>query len=285
MAAMTTPHSPDRRVGSLLRDARAQIEPGEPELLLAHVLGRPRGWLYAHGDHELDEVAVDGFRALLHRRQAGEPIAYLTGHRGFWHFDLQVTPATLIPRPETERLVELALERLPADRTLDVADLGTGSGAIALAIAYERPSANVIATDASEAALAVARGNAQALGLGNVVFRLGSWCAPLGDATFDLIASNPPYIAHDDVHLGKGDLRFEPTSALASGHDGLDDLREITRDVPARLRPGGWLLVEHGWDQGEAVRALFFTAGLVDVQTAQDLEHRDRVTLGRKPAG
>jgi release factor glutamine methyltransferase len=199
--------------------------------------------------------------------------------------DLAVGPATLVPRPETERLVELALERLPADRAVDVADLGTGSGAIALAIAGERPRARVVATDASAAALAVASRNAATLGLdaSRVAFVQGDWWAPLDARRFDLVASNPPYIAEGDPHLSRGDLRFEPRDALASGTDGLDAIREIVDGAPAHLVAGGWLLLEHGFDQGEAVRRLLEARGLVDVDTARDLEGRDRVTLGRMP--
>ncbi|KGM56671.1 SAM-dependent methyltransferase [Lysobacter arseniciresistens ZS79] len=272
------------RIDSILRDARAGLEPGDAELLLCHALGRSRSWLYAHGDDELDTASAATFEALLARRHAGEPVAYITGRRGFWSLDLQVGPATLVPRAETELLVELALQRLPLDRPLHVADLGTGSGAIALAIASERPRADVLATDASAAALDIAAANARALSLGNVGFRHGDWFAPLAGDRFDLIASNPPYIAEDDAHLGRGDLRFEPASALASGADGLDAIRVIAAAAPIHLLAGGWLLVEHGFDQGEAVRALFRAAGLVSVDTARDLEQRDRVTLGQRPA-
>jgi release factor glutamine methyltransferase len=269
------------RIDALLRVARNRIDAADAELLLAHVLDRPRSWLYAHGDAALDATAVTRFEALLARRAQGEPVAYLTGRRGFWRFELAVTPATLIPRPETELLVELALARLPAERALRVADLGTGSGAIALALAFERPRAQVVATDASPDALAVARGNAAALGLANVAFRQGDWFAPLAGERFDLVASNPPYIAAGDPHLAE--LRFEPAAALASGADGLDAIRAIVRDAPAHLQPGGWLLLEHGPDQGAAVRALLHAAGLVAVATERDLERRERVTLGRRP--
>lgn len=279
---MPEPPSDARSVRDLLHDARTRIDSAEAELLLAHAIDRPRSWLFAHDDACLDDVQRARFEQLIARRAAGAPIAYLTGVRGFWRFDLAVSPATLIPRPETERLVELALERLPVDRTVDVADLGTGSGAIALAIAFERPAARVLATDASADALEVARGNAGRLGLSNLRFALGDWCAPLGDACFDLIASNPPYIAADDPHLGQGDLRHEPPSALASGPDGLDAIRAIARDAFDRVRPGGWLLLEHGFDQGAAVRAVLERAGWCDVETALDLEQRDRVTLGRR---
>ena len=194
-----------------------------------------------------------------------------------------VSPQTLIPRPETERLVELALERAPPGTALRMADLGTGSGAIALALAHERLQAQVIAVDVSEGALAVARANARALGLANVEFRQGDWLSPLAGERFDLIASNPPYIGDDDPHLREGDLRFEPARALSSGPDGLEAIDTIIRDAPAHLHPGGWLLLEHGWEQGEPVRGLLGAAGFDAVQTHRDLEHRDRVTSGRWP--
>ncbi|WP_312738279.1 peptide chain release factor N(5)-glutamine methyltransferase [Stenotrophomonas sp.] len=258
----------------------------EAELLLLHVLQRPRSWLFAHATDPLPASDLAAFETLLARRVAGEPVAYLTGRRGFWTLDLDVDPSTLIPRPETELLVELALERLPLERDLRVADLGTGSGAIALALASERPQARVLATDASAGALAMAARNADRHELGNVRFAEGGhdWYAPLHGQCFDLIASNPPYIASDDPHLQQGDLRFEPATALASGADGLDDIRRIVAGGQAHLLPGGWLLIEHGWDQGEAIRALFEQAGYVQVQTARDLEQRDRITLGQRPA-
>jgi release factor glutamine methyltransferase len=266
-------------VATLLREASARVEPADAALLVAHALGRTRTWLYAHGDDAVDDATRQACERLLARREAGEPVAYLTGHRGFWRFDLQVTPDTLVPRPETELLVELALERLPEGRALRIADLGTGSGAIALALAHERTSARVVAVDASAAALDVARGNARALGIANIEFREGDWLAPLAGERFDLVASNPPYIALGDPHLD--DLRHEPALALSSGVDGLDAIRTIARDAPAHLLDGGWLLLEHGLDQGAAVRALLAATGFQAVATMQDLEHRDRVTLGR----
>ena len=276
------------RMDALLRAARTRLAAvggaaADAELLLAHVLGRPRTWLYAHADDPVDPSDEQRFDALLVRRVAGEPVAYLTGQRGFRQFDLQVTPDTLIPRADTELLVELALERLPPDAALRIADLGTGSGAIALALAHERPCVQVVATDASDAALAVARANAERLRIGNVEFRHGDWLAPLAGECFDLIASNPPYIASDDPHLTRGDLRFEPATALASGSDGLDAIRSIAAAAPACLAPGGWLLLEHGWQQGDAVRALLRAGGFVDVGTERDLEGRGRVSLGRRP--
>ena len=269
-------------IRDLLQRASAVIERVDAEWLLAHALGRPPGWLWAHADDPVDAAVREAFDALVARRAAGEPVAYLTGTRGFWTLDLGVSPATLIPRPETERLVELALDRLPTDTPCRVADLGTGSGAIALAIARERPMAAVVATDASKAALAVAVANARRNAIDNVWFRRGDWCEALGRDRFDLVASNPPYIAAGDPHLAQGDLRHEPAAALASGIDGLDAIRRIVRDVPAHLAPAGWLLLEHGHDQGEAVRALLLAAGFTDVATEADLEGRDRVTLGRR---
>ncbi|TQU71890.1 peptide chain release factor N(5)-glutamine methyltransferase, partial [Xanthomonas perforans] len=258
-----------------------RVERGDAEALLLHALGRDRAWLFMHGRDAVPLSVAQAFNALVQRREAGEPVAYLTGSRGFWTLDLAVSPATLIPRADTEVLVELALERLDTVPGRRVADLGTGSGAIALAIASERPQAQVIATDASAAALAMARRNADSHGLRNVDCRQGSWFAPLAGEAFDLIASNPPYIAAHDPHLKQGDLRYEPASALASGSDGLDDIRLIVADAPAHLVPGGWLLLEHGWDQGAAVAELLAARGFAAVATHQDLERRDRVTLGR----
>jgi release factor glutamine methyltransferase len=269
---------------ALLRAAAARIGRTDAEPLLLHALGRDRAWLFTHGRDPVDPAVAETFETLVARREAGEPVAYLTGRRGFWTLDLRVTPATLIPRPETETLVELALERVDAMPGRRIADLGTGSGAIALALASERPSARVIAVDLSEAALAVARANAADHTLGNVEFRHGSWLAPLTGERFDLIASNPPYIAADDPHLAQGDLRHEPAEALASGDDGLDAIREIVAGAPAHLLAGGWLLFEHGWDQGGAVAELLRQCGFVEVATHRDLEDRDRVTLGRWPA-
>lgn len=253
----------------------------DAELLLLHILQRPSSWLYTHADDVLEMDVQTTYAALVDRRAAGEPLAYITGRRGFWSLDLEVTPATLIPRPETELLVEQALQRLPVDSACDVADLGTGSGAIALAIARERPGARMVATDASADALVVAQRNAQRHGITNVVFMQGDWLAPLAGRRFEVIVSNPPYIEATDPHLGQGDLRFEPASALAAGADGLDDIRRIVRDARKHLQPGGWLLFEHGWNQGDAARQLLREAGYTEVFTARDLELRDRVSGGR----
>ena len=275
------------RLDSVLRVAATRLPTAdarhEAEQLLCHALGRDRAWLFAHAIDVLDAADVAAFEALLERRLAGEPVAYLTGMRGFWTLDLQVNADTLIPRPETELLVELALARLPPDLPARIADLGTGSGAIALAIARERPQAKVVASDASAGALEVAMRNALANGIANVEFRRGDWFAPLSGEQFDLIASNPPYIADGDPHLQQGDLRFEPATALSSGSDGLDDIRQIVAQAAGHLVTGGWLLLEHGLEQGAAIRGLLETAGFVDVVTERDLELRDRVTLGRNP--
>ncbi|KRG84887.1 SAM-dependent methyltransferase [Stenotrophomonas daejeonensis] len=278
---------PTSKVAELLREGAARL-PGEDarfdaEQLLLHVLGVDRAWLFAHATDAVADDARQRFEQLLRHRAEGQPLAYLTGRRGFWTLDLQVNPATLIPRPETELLVEQALARLPADKLRRVADMGTGSGAVALSIASERPLATVIATDLLGPTLAVAVKNAQAHTLENVWFRRGHWYAALGNDRFDMIVSNPPYIAAGDPHLQQGDLRFEPPPALASGADGLDAIREIIAGAPAHLVRGGWLLLEHGRDQGEAIRALLEQAGFADVETVRDLEQRDRVTLGSLP--
>jgi release factor glutamine methyltransferase len=262
-----------------LAGAQARLE---AELLLAHALEQPRSWLYAHADQDLGAVAAQQFRELVAARRAGRPIAYLTGKREFWSLDLRVSPDVLIPRPETELLVELALRRIVQSSIIDVADLGTGSGAIALALAQERERARVLATDVSAAALEIARANAQRLGLDNVEFALGDWCAALGSRRFDLIVSNPPYIAAADPHLRQGDLRFEPRVALTSGTDGLDAIRKIVCDAHAHLKTGGWLLLEHGHEQGAAVRALLADKQFIEITTATDLQRHERVTGGRR---
>lgn len=271
-------------LANAIRDAASRL-PGEEarleaELLLAHALQRPRSWFYAHAGDVLDPGEAQAFDQLLRRRDHGEPVAQIVGHRGFWSLDLAVTPDTLIPRAETELLVEMALEHLPPEQMGQVLDLGTGTGAVALAIASERPLVDVTAVDVSQAALDVAQSNAQDTGL-PLRLLLGNWFEPVAGEVFRMIVSNPPYIAENDPHLQQGDLRFEPRSALASGSDGLDAIRRIVAGAPAHLLPEGWLLIEHGHDQGAPVRALFTAAGFLRVTTARDLEGRERVTLGR----
>jgi release factor glutamine methyltransferase len=263
--------------------AQSGLMPIDAQVLLAHALGSDRAWLAAHATDALPRDRVDAFFALARRRRDGEPVAYLTGTREFWGMVLTVTPNVLIPRPETETLVERALARLPADRALRLLDLGTGSGAIALALARERPLARVIATDVSEAALIVARTNARRLYLHNVEFLPVDWYVGLpDDAPFDMIVSNPPYIAAGDRHLSQGDVRFEPMAALVSGSDGLDALRIIVAGARDRLAPGGFLLVEHGHDQAQSVREMFAGAGFADLESSRDLAGIARVMAGRR---
>jgi len=253
----------------------------EAALLLRHVLGVSDAWLVAHPDDAVEVAHAVAFQHLIERRARGEPVAYLTGTRGFHAIELRVAPSVLIPRAETEVLVDLALQCIPVDVDCRVADLGTGSGAIALAIAHARTQARVVATDINEAALDVARENAGRLRIGNVEFRQGNWYAGLGDGRFDVIVSNPPYIAEGDPHLHEGDLRFEPSTALASGADGLDAIRMIVPGAREHLRNGGWLLLEHGFDQGGDVRDLLLDHGYAEVFTRHDLEGRERVSGGR----
>ncbi len=274
----------------------------EVQSLLQAVLQADRAWLLAHSEHLLDDEQYARYKALLERRLCGEPIAYLLGSREFFGLNFKVSPATLIPRPETELLVELALQRcgrvaalppgthrpppcggiprLPSPRILD---LGTGSGAIALSIAHVRPDVEVVAVDASEAALEVARENALRLNIGNVRLLRSDWFSVLRGEHFDLIVSNPPYVAANDAHLAQGDLRFEPRAALASGADGLDDIRRICAQAKAHLNPDGWLLFEHGHDQAERVRTLLLQAGFAGIFSARDLAGIERVSGGHNP--
>lgn len=256
----------------------------EAEILLAHALGKSRSWLYAHADDPFPEPAEISFRDLIARRIRGEPVAHILGAQEFWSLPLVVTSDTLIPRPETELLVELALQRLVLDAPLRVLDLGTGSGAIALAIAHERPRVSVTAIDRNARALDVARKNGARLAPGRIRFLAGDWFSPVQGEMFDLIVSNPPYVAIGDVHLSQGDLRFEPELALVAGDDGLDCIRRIVEQARRFLAPSAWLLIEHGLTQGAQVRALMLDDGLLDARTFTDLEQRDRVTAGCQPA-
>lgn len=255
----------------------------EAEVLLAHVLDCARSTLHAWPERTLNARRQTDYEQLVTRREAGEPVAYLTGEREFWSLDLRVTPHTLIPRPETELLVERALQHMAADHPGQAADLGTGSGAVALALATERPRWRITATDRSPDALTVARENAERLRCTNVHFAQGDWCQALANTRFDLVVSNPPYVAEADPHLQQGDVRFEPRSALAAGADGLDAIRALVRCSTAHLRPCGWLLFEHGPEQGPACRALLGEAGFETVLSHRDLAGRERITEGRWP--
>lgn len=250
----------------------------DAELLLGHVLGIGRAGVLADPSRPLSARQAQALSALAQRRQAGEPVAYLVGHREFWSLDFEVTPDVLVPRPETELVVELALDALARVSRPAVLDLGTGSGAIAIAIAHERPEAAVTAVDASRAALAVAAANARRLGAGNVAFREGSWYGPVAGSRFDCIVSNPPYVADDDPALASPS--HEPRAALAAGATGFDALAVICAGAPAHLAGGGVLIVEHGATQGPGVREQMTQAGLAGIATHADLAGRPRATRG-----
>lgn len=277
---------------ALLTDARQRLKEAlslppdearsEAQILLCAALNVTRAWLIAHAQQMLTDVQVSDFHKLLHRRLLGEPVAYILGRREFYGLDFAVAPGVLIPRPDTETLVEAILARIPESAPLRILDLGTGSGAIAISIAVNRPRTQAIAADRSEAALKIARENASRLGATHLRFVTSDWFSALDGEIFDIIASNPPYIADADPHLGQGDLRFEPRSALAAGGDGLDDIRRIVRQAPAHLAPGGWLLLEHGYDQAQPVADLLKQAGFTEIGHAADLAGISRVTLGRK---
>ncbi len=272
----------DLSIRALLDHAGSRVPARlDAELLLAHVLGCSRSTLYAHPQRRLQPQQAAAFEHLLARRSAGEPLAYLIGEREFWSLALAVTPATLVPRPETELLLERALALMPAESAVRVADLGTGSGAIAIALARERPHAHISATDSSAAALAVARDNARRHDCGHIVFRHGDWLAALAGESFDLIVSNPPYVAAGDPALTGDGVRFEPRDALAAGADGLDDLRTIIATAGPHLRAGGWLLLEHGHDQAAAVARLLQQHGFEHVDCQRDGAGQPRVSGGR----
>ncbi len=270
-------------IESLLKSAELPDSPSprlDAELLLAHALGQSRSYLRTWPEREPDAAQCAAFAALLERRRAGEPVAYLLGRQGFWSLDLEVAPHTLIPRPDTELLVETALALGPGGPAR-VLDLGTGTGAIALALACERPAWQVLGVDRVSEAVQLAERNRARLGLGNARFVESVWFSTLGGERFALIVGNPPYIAADDRHLSEGDVRFEPASALVAGEDGLDDIRRIVAEAPEHLEAGGWLLLEHGYDQAEAVRALFAARGFAAVESRRDLGGHQRITLGQ----
>lgn len=270
------------RTAAEMLAARCDASALDAEVLLAHALGKPRSYLRTWPKHALPEKEHRHFFDLLARRAAGEPVAYLTGRREFWSLELAVSPYTLIPRPETELLVETALARLPYNAATRVADLGTGSGAIALAIACERPQCHIVATDLCPHALSVARGNAERLNIINVEFREGAWTAPLGNERFDVIVSNPPYVAEGDPHLSEGSLPAEPRRALVAGPTGLEMIGAIIAEAPRHLQDEGWLLLEHGYDQAAAVADLLRVAGYRRIQTWRDASGHERVSGGQR---
>ena len=274
-------------IGEALMAAQTRLVPVsdsprlDAELLLGHVTGYSRSQILIHLRDALASKEQSEFEALIVRRARREPVAYLTGEKGFWSLMLKVSPAVLVPRPETELLVEWALEHLQKKPNSRVADLGTGSGAIALALTSECAQIEMTATEFSPEAMAVAQENAQALQLKNIRFIEGSWFAPLQKQLFDLIVSNPPYIARNDEHLEA--LLHEPLMALTDGADGLQAIREIVSGASAHMRPDAWLLLEHGYDQGEAVRGLFMQNGFTDIETRRDLAGHERATGARRP--
>ncbi|MDW2741110.1 peptide chain release factor N(5)-glutamine methyltransferase [Atlantibacter subterraneus] len=268
-----------------LRQAAARLVDSESprrdaEILLGLVTGKARTFILAFGETQLSEAQLAELDALLARRAAGEPVAYLTGIREFWSLPLMVSPATLIPRPDTECVVEQALARLPAE-PCRILDLGTGTGAIALALASERPDCRVVAVDKVPDAVDLAQRNAARLNIANIDIRQSDWFSAVQGDRFQLIVSNPPYIDSEDEHLQQGDVRFEPLSALVAPDAGLADIGYLIREARAFLEPGGWLVLEHGWQQGEAVRALFHQAGFLAVETGLDYGGNERLTMGQ----
>lgn len=282
------PAAIDSTIGKLLDDgvqtlsARADAEEArrDVQVLLGHSLGVSRAWLTAHREDSADAGIATRFRMLLKQRTVGQPVAYLTGKREFYGREFRVTPDVLIPRPDTETLVEAALGKISQDAQASVLDLGTGSGCIAVTLALERPGARVVAVEMSPSALRIAQENADALGA-RIEFLQGAWLAPLAGRSFDLIVSNPPYVAAGDPHLQRGDLRFEPAMALAAGDDGLAEIRRIVGATPGHLNPGGWLLFEHGFDQADACRDLLRGTGFGDLVSLTDLAGLPRVAGGR----
>lgn len=251
----------------------------DSQALLCHVLACNPTYLHMWSDKQLTEEQQSQFQFYIEQRQTGQPVAYLTGQRGFWSLDLKVNNATLIPRPDTELLVSLALTKL--EPAMVVVDLGTGSGAIALSIAHELPKVKVVAMDYSSAALTVAQENAYTHHLDNVAFWRGSWLEAIADNSVDLVVSNPPYIEQEDPHLLQGDVRFEPMTALASGVDGLDDIRLIVQQAQRCLKSLGWLMIEHGYHQSIQVQSLLHSAGFTNVSAHQDFGGQDRVVIGQ----
>ncbi len=274
-------HAAQTSLAEHINSSEAKLE---AQLLLQNLLKVNRAWLISHQNDALEANIHAAYRDLINRRANGEPIAYILGMREFYGLSLKVTSTTLIPRPDTETLVDAALAKIPLEKNSNICDLGTGTGAIALAIAKHRPQASVLALDASQVALDIAIENAQSLKIPNVIFIVSDWFSALSQKNyqqnFDIIVSNPPYIEANDAHLKQGDLRFEPISALVSGQDGLDDIRKIISQAPQYLNAQGWLLLEHGYNQAEKVAALLMQAGFSHISHAQDLAGINRVTLG-----
>ncbi len=281
-------------IQSVLQSASLQLGTAEAkleaQLLLQEILKVNRAWLIAHAKERLQAAHYQAFQDLVQRRLAGEPIAYILGSREFYALNLMVTPDTLIPRSDTETLVEAALAKIAqpshakaADKNTYVLDLGTGCGAVALAIASKRPQAQVVAVDSSHAALTVAKKNALNLNAHNVQWLMSNWFEQLSPQRFDVIVSNPPYIEENNHHLTQGDLRFEPLSALASGQDGLNDIRTIIENCMVYLNPQGWLMLEHGYNQADQVTELMSEIGLIEIATMKDLGQNNRVTMGKNP--
>lgn len=286
--AAMEPAALDLTIGKLIEDgvralsgqAGAEQARRDVQVMLGHSLGMSRAWLSAHRDDLADAWIAAHFRMLLRQRTAGQPVAYLTGGREFYGRRFSVTPDVLIPRPDTETLVEAALGKMSPESRPDVLDLGTGSGCVAVTLALEKPAARVTAVEISRSALGIARRNAEALGA-RIEFLQGAWFAPLPGRRFDLIVSNPPYIPAADPHLQRGDLRFEPSMALTAGDDGLDEIRRIVGEAAEYLNPGGWLLFEHGYDQAEACRNLLLGAGFGKLVSVPDLAGIPRVAGGQ----
>lgn len=268
-------------IGKLLRSAKGMIDHTDAHWLLQSVLNSNAAFLIAHAEQPLDAELVDHFQQLLARRVAGEPVAYLTGERGFYDLVFEVTPDVLIPRPETELLVELALSKISSIRQCRILDLGTGSGAIAVTLAKYRPDSCVTAVDLSTGALAVAKKNAKKHDVRNINFIEANWFSGVSGEKFDVIVANPPYIAEGDSHLQEGDLRFEPLGALVAQNNGLSCITSIIAQASGYLEPSGWLMLEHGYDQADACRELLEKAGFTHLFTRPDLAGVDRVTGGR----
>ena len=281
-ASDTSPATVDELLAAAIRQlASSPSARLDAEVLLAHALEHPRTFVHSHGGEAVAPAVAARIATLIERRRRGEPVAYITGRREFWSLELEVDASVLIPRPETELLVEFALEILPVGAHARVLDLGTGSGAVALAIARERPNVRVTANDISTPALTLACRNAERLGIGNVTFVSGDWYETVGAMHCDLIVSNPPYVAGDDPALASGDASHEPRLALTPGPTGLEAIERIVAGARAHLRAGGWLGVEHGSEQGAAVRDLFSRHGLSTIRTRRDLAGHERVTTGR----